>query len=487
MKRRYDLVILGSGFAGSLLALIARRLGKTVALLEPGKHPRFAIGESSTPLANLLLEELTTKYALDNIQPLSKWGSWQKCHPEIACGLKRGFTFYGHNKSKPPEELLVAASPNENVADTHWYRQEFDLFILNEAIKAGAEYFDKAKPEQITADNISVNGNEFEASFIIDASGPRGILHQTMELQDQSFPDFPPTKAVFSHFTNVPITKKETIYPPDDAAVHHIFKDGWVWILRFNNGITSVGAALKASFAANSTQPEEIWAKVLDHMPLLKEQFRDAVAVQPFRYLPKLAFRSGRVVGNRWLMLPSAAGFVDPLLSTGFPLTLLGVKRLSKWIENGMPPHDLAEYERITLAELDYVAGLVSALYANMDNFASFKALTLLYFAAASFSEIALRLGKPELIGDHFLLGDHAQFSAKLRTICSMARRPHDTADLLDAIYTAIKPFDVAGLSKMPANNQYPVDFQDLYNGAYKLGATKPGIDAMLRRLGCLV
>ena len=52
--------------------------------------------------------------------------------------------------------------------------------------------------------------------------------------------------------------------------------------------------------------------------------------VLPFRHIPRLSFLSGRGAGDRWALLPSAAGFVDPLLSTGFPLTLLGVERLAR-------------------------------------------------------------------------------------------------------------------------------------------------------------
>ncbi len=58
LKERFDIAVVGAGFAGSLLAMIAQRLGLRVILLERGHHPRFAIGESSTPLSNLLLEEL---------------------------------------------------------------------------------------------------------------------------------------------------------------------------------------------------------------------------------------------------------------------------------------------------------------------------------------------------------------------------------------------------------------------------------------------
>ena len=147
---RYDLAIVGSGFAGSLLAMIARRLGLSVALIEKGKHPRVVIGESSTPLSNLILEELSERYNLPRIRPLSKWGTWQREYPHIACGLKRGFTFYHHSldgESNPgasrDKQLLVAASPHDEISDTHWYRADFDHFLVQEARRMGVEYADE--------------------------------------------------------------------------------------------------------------------------------------------------------------------------------------------------------------------------------------------------------------------------------------------------------------------------------------------------------
>src|ERR1041385_8271899 len=100
MATDFDIAIVGSGFGGSLMAMIARRLGRSVVLLERGQHPRFAIGESSTPLANLLLEELAQRYDLPDLATFSKWGTWQAAHPEIACGLKRGVKFYQHESGR---------------------------------------------------------------------------------------------------------------------------------------------------------------------------------------------------------------------------------------------------------------------------------------------------------------------------------------------------------------------------------------------------
>src|SRR6266853_3313160 len=128
-----EVVIVGSGFAGSLLARILAVQGYDVVLLERGTHPRFAIGESSTPLANLTLERLARRYGLDDCYDLAAHGRWVARFPELRRGLKRGFTFYRHHAGRPfanaglrSERLLVAASPNDHVADHHWLRADVD-------------------------------------------------------------------------------------------------------------------------------------------------------------------------------------------------------------------------------------------------------------------------------------------------------------------------------------------------------------------------
>src|SRR3982074_647391 len=93
--------IVGSGFAGSLLARVLVVLGWDVVLLERGTHPRFAIGESSTPLANLPLERLGLRYGLADCYDLSMHGRWIEHFPELRRGLKRGFTFYRHHPGQP--------------------------------------------------------------------------------------------------------------------------------------------------------------------------------------------------------------------------------------------------------------------------------------------------------------------------------------------------------------------------------------------------
>jgi FADH2 O2-dependent halogenase len=484
--RQFQIVVVGSGFAGSLTAMIAQRLGFATALIERGHHPRFVIGESSTPLANLLLEELADDYDLPFVRPLCKWGLWQERLPHIGCGLKRGFTFYHHELGRafPPDpglrrQLMVGASPNETIADTHWYRPDFDLYLVQQAEALGVTYLDGTEISRITEENncIRLDGTrkgeavQLSAEFVIDASGPRGFLHRSLGLAEKPFPLLPPTQALFSHFTGVgPLpeafqsAEQTPPYPPEQAAVHHVFAGGWVWVLKFNNGITSAGVAATdaTANALHFQSGEPAWSRLLERLPSLGEIFGPSKVIIPFIHQPRLTFQSAMICGPRWAMLPSAAGVVDPLLSTGFPLTLLGVARIGRLLSGHWHrPSFVAElkaYAQLTALELESTASLVGALYATMDRFDLFKQLSLLYFAVAHFSETARRSHQAQL-ADSFLLCRHPVFSVELRQICEAAAHPlsaYAAEALAERIRRAIRPFDLAGLTDPSRGPWYP-------------------------------
>ena len=513
MNERFDLAVVGAGFAGSLLAMIAHRLGLRVILLERGRHPRVVIGESSTPLSNLLLEELSVRYDLANLRSLSKWGSWRESHPELACGLKRGFSFFHHvpghaGAIERRDQLLVAASPHDRIADTHWYRADFDAYLADEAQRLGVTYLDEVELSDFADDGREVllrgarHGRDLRvaARFVVDATGPRGFLHRALKLGERELPEMPATSSLYCHFSGVRrladtggvVLDEAPPYPVDDAAVHHVFDGGWVWVLHFCNGVASAGIAATEPLAGKFRLPEgePAWKRVLEAVPVLREQFRQAQAVQPFRHLPQLGFRSARITGRNWALLPSAAGFVDPLLSTGFPLTLLGVMRLAEILErNGNTEQfdaALQRYATQTEAELLATARLVGALYANFANFPVFSALSLLYFAAASYAETARRLERPQLASS-FLLHDHPRFGPECARVLQHARSVRsgqDSAAVIEEIRRVIEPVDVAGLSNCTRRNWFPVDPQDLLHAAHKLDASREQIIQMLVRCG---
>jgi FADH2 O2-dependent halogenase len=259
-----------------------------------------------------------------------------------------------------------------------------DHFLVKEAQGLGVDYRDSIRIEtlEFAEDGATIIGHAGEEAFhlharlVIDATGPRGFLHRTLRMEESPLPGLPPTESLYSHFTGV--TRSETAgdalpYPVDDAAVHHVFEGGWVWVLRFNNGITSAGVAATRRVAEELalSEGEPAWQRLLDRLPGLRPQFKHACACQPFRHMPAVSFRSSSIAGKQWAMLPSAAGFVDPLLSTGFALTLTGIERLAQIIHKHRDSADLAArlqgYVQETESDLLAASRLIGALYATMD------------------------------------------------------------------------------------------------------------------------
>jgi FADH2 O2-dependent halogenase len=429
--------------------------------------------------------------------------------------MKRGFTFYHHDLGHPStpdpdhlRQLLVAASPHNYIADTHWFRADFDEMLVHEAQVTGVEYIDQAQLDSFVDDGdaVTLSGTKdgqaitFRARFVVDASGPRGFLHRTFDLPEDTLPNYPPTQALFTHFTNVtrlddasPHADSDALpYPLDDSAVHHVFDGGWIWVLRFNNGITSAGvAATDEAFSRLQLEDgEPAWERLLASIPVLQAQFSNAKLERPFTHTRRLAFFSKTIHGERWALLPSAAGFIDPLLSSGFPLTLLGVNRLGKILEEDWdtPRFNLSlqGYADQTRDEILATSRLISGLYATMNNFPAFKALSLLYFAAASFSETARRLNKPHL-AKSFLLHDHPAFGLQCSELLERShhlRTKEESDRLIADISRAIEPIDVAGLCNHQRNHCYPVVAEDLINASYKVGATHDEIMQLLRTCG---
>ena len=228
------------------------------------------------------------------------------------------------------------------------------------------------------------------ARLLVDATGPGGFLQRSLSLGRSDFPGLPATSGLYAHFTGVHRVDEMGIgpsgeappYPPDDAALHHVFDGGWIWVLRFDNGIVSAGVAAEPWLAEELglSEGEPAWHRLLDRLPTVRAQFDGAKAVTPFIHRETLPFRSRVAAGEGWLLLPSAAAFVDPILSTGFPLTLLGLERLASALERswGTPAltGDLARDAAASLAEADTAALLVAALYSRFDEFPAFAELS---------------------------------------------------------------------------------------------------------------
>lgn len=471
-----DLLIVGSGFVGSIMGMVATRLGLSVVIVDKARHPRFAIGESSTPMANLLLERLSVDYDLPELLGFTEWGRWQKAYPQIPVGLKRGFTFLAHEEGRVcgpdrGKQLLVAASPRDALADTHWFRAAFDAKLAELAHARGARVFTGAQILSASVDpqvRMRVRCDEAEhdiqARFLFDASGPRGFLHRLLGMRDQPVQEMPMVSALFSHFENVAALPAEVFsgappYPPEDAAVHHLFPGGWIWALRFNNGIVSAGVSATAPLARDLALEagEAAWHSLIARFPTLRGQFAGAKAVQPFFHQPSVSYRASRITGRNWAMAPSAAAFIDPLLSTGFTLSLLGVRRMASMFARQFPPTEanLGDYAMQCAQDSESAGKLVAALFGSLGRFEDFRSLSLLYFAASIIAEARSRAGDAGWLSAFQTRRE--PFGEGISGICRESLAGQLTGNaLLRRVEALIQPHDPAGLCDPSREHWFP-------------------------------
>jgi tetracycline 7-halogenase / FADH2 O2-dependent halogenase len=526
MKESCEVAIVGSGFTGSLLARILTVQGYDVVLLERGTHPRFAIGESSTPLANLSLERIGVRYGLADCYQLATHGRWVDHFPELRRGLKRGFTYYRHHPNQPfanlgldSERLLVAASPHDSLADSHWLRADVDHHFVKEAVLAGADYRDHVDltEAQFDMDLVRMRGIrngvpfELQARFLIDASGPGGFLAKQLSIPSDLERTQTRAGIVFSHFDGVRLMSDLVSampngpYADDWAAVHHIIDEGWMYSLRFDDGVTSAGFLLTPGGTASlkygkGTDAQRLWSELLDRYPTLGAAFSGARALMPIAFRPVIQHRLTRAAGERWALMPHAYAFVDPLFSTGIAWGLRAVERLALAFESvagdrRVPDVDtLSGYDAALSAEADQIDLLVAGAYEAMAHFDLFAAHAMIYFATVSFAEVSQRLKPDDAaawngflgVGDPVLEPLPRESLARLRGITQSAGAVgtlSQRSDFAQWVASAIAPRNVAGLADPERQNLYPIDFDALVQRHALLGMSLDQVIAALPAL----
>jgi FADH2 O2-dependent halogenase len=502
--RALRIAIVGSGFAGSILARVLQVQGHQVLLLDRGRHPRFALGESSTPLAAICLERLAERYGLDDLHALAAWGRWKERLPHLRRGLKRGFTFYGHTTGRPyandaanERRVLVAASPTDAVADTHWLRADVDHHLALQAAAAGVEVVEEVELtglEQRPGNGWHLVGTRehrpvrFEADLLIDASGPGGLLARHLPIPRVEAA--PNTSLVFGHFEGLADFSEVTDaalpagpYPDEQAAVHHVLDEGWMYVLPFDHGTVSAGFVIQQERAREelaSLAPDAAWERLLGRYPTLRDQFAPTRPSRPIRKIPRLQHRLAQASGDGWALLPHAFCFLSPLFSTGIAWSLLAVERLALLLEpGGNVDEGFARYGALLDREADHVQKLVAGAYERMTDFDRFTAFSLIYFAAASFGEASQRLLPAPEDGwcwQGFLGSTDPVVKEMLARVLA---GPDSEAD----IRAAIAPRNLAGLADPARNRMVPVDLDELIEKASLLGLTQEEIRREIPRL----
>jgi FADH2 O2-dependent halogenase len=376
----YDLVILGSGMGGSLLAILARAVGLRVLLVEKTDHPRFAIGESVGGEVLRRLDYLARRYDLPLLRELSSYSRIKRAGLPIATWPKVHAYFVRHEKGQrldrsAPEEIMAQASTWPLGPDAHLYRPDSDLLLKNEAVARGATYLPHTDPVSFRFDpesgasvELHPRGSEprtVTCRLMIDATGPaRWLAHQLGIDRVDSTTVPMASAAIFAHFRNAKSWEevcggRKLLFPRDHGTALHVGALGQFWVIPFDNGVTSLGWVTPDPLPSDQSSEELFW-NALEQYPSLADQFRDAQAVTEYHRIDRLQYSTTQVAGDGWFLLPASAEFSDPLFSVGIPLMLVSITRLMHRLERAdsakpVMRTDLEDLEKRFRLESEYI------------------------------------------------------------------------------------------------------------------------------------
>ena len=423
MNAHYDAVIIGSGFSGTILGQILARSGWRILIVDRAKHPRFAIGESSTPTADSLLAYLADRWCMPELRPLAAWGTWKATYPGISCGKKRGFTYFAHSQERlfydcphHSRSLMVAASQEDYWSDTHWLRSDVDAFLARQCVASGCELLENSTIEdarrvesvwriRIADQSFANETRELSARWLIDAGGGGDFSERWLGNRRDDDWMRTNTGSVFGHFQGVAgfgdqvglVSANDPVagFHVDDSAQHHVTEEGWMWMLRFDSGVTSVGMVQPKDRwkpIGSLDDAERVWKQWVRKHPSIEQMLEASKPVENganwLRWSNRLSRCRQRAVGDGWVLLPTAYGFIDPLHSTGIAHALSGVLRLADLFVNdasldaGTSSRWVA-YDRQLRSEIEWIDLLVGGCYRSLPSFSTFCAFASWYFISA--------------------------------------------------------------------------------------------------------
>ena len=397
-----DVVIVGSGLAGSVSATILARQGASVVLVDAASHPRFAVGESMIPSLIEWLHILADRFDVPELHHmLSVKAITHSIGPFH--GKKQSFGFIKHTPGQEPDprEATMFSIPRLITDASHLFRQDTDSYYFNVAAKYGSTTRQNWRVADLDFDDDGVtvtgqNGEVFRARYLIDASGYRSLLAEKFDLREKPARFKHHSRSLFTHYIGIKPFDDVSHHPASlrpptpwhSGTLHHLIERGWFWIIPFDNikesknPLCSVGLTFDERVYPKPTDmtPDEEFNHYLDMYPAVKRQFVGAQRVREWVSTDRLQYSSKHSVGYRWCLMSHAAGFIDPLYSRGLSNTFEVVNALCSRLLEALADDDFAmerfEYvDRLERGLLQYNDDMVNSSFISFSHFRLWNAV----------------------------------------------------------------------------------------------------------------
>lgn len=333
-----DIAIIGAGPAGATAAAVLADRGWRVSVLERSHFPRFAVGESLLPRCMDALAAADMLHAVD----------------EAGYQVKRGVTFTENDRA------TSFTFDEQYTAGWAWtwqvLRADFDDRLAREAERRGAALrfgqtvrsVDFSTPGRPRLTVHSDAGEEYtlNARFVCDASGFGRVLPRLLDLDRKGAA--PARAALFTHVADhidAPDYHRDRIV----IGIHPEQPEVWYWLIGLADGRASVGVIGPPEWLHGLPgAPVDRLRAAIEQEPRLARLLQGAEFDSQVGQTENYAYDITALHGPDYALLGNAAGFVDPIFSSGVTIALESALRAAAPIDaqlRGETPDWQADFE----------------------------------------------------------------------------------------------------------------------------------------------
>ncbi len=363
-------MVMGGGPAGSTVASLLARRGHSVIVIEKERFPRFHIGESLLPY---------------NVPLFKRLGVWQQL---LDAGFQRKFgaRFIFENAGSETRLDFKRSLDRKLPMSLQVRRAELDTILLNNARQAGADVLEECSINRVLFDGERATGarlslsdgshRDLSARMVIDASGRSTVLGSQLGTKQRD-PELRQA-SLYTHFEGAELG----LGPEGGDILIAGGAYGWFWMIPLDQHTTSVGVVFpsrvlseaKRNVSADTAlldgeRQQMVFDALVAASPEVSWRLAGAHRVRPISAAADFSYRCERFVGDGWMMVGDAAGFLDPVFSSGVLIATRMAEKaadaLDPLLRRPIPPsrEDLAAYEDFALRGLDRFRSYILAFY----------------------------------------------------------------------------------------------------------------------------
>ena len=222
-------------------------------------------------------------------------------------------------------------------------------------------------------------GRELRAKYLIDASGRNSVIANKFKLKKNY--QHLQKLSLFAHYEGV---EREAGI---DGTLTRMVRtlDSWFWVIPLENDRTSIGIVLEAAdFKKSGLSAEEFFERAVAEQPLVHNRIGDGRRISQVYTAADFSYRSEKLTGDRWLLAGDAAGFIDPVFSSGVFLAVLAGEQAADVLDEVLDqpkrtPRLFRHYERLINRAMDVYLRFVEAWYGGKEFIEVFLTPTQLF------------------------------------------------------------------------------------------------------------